>query len=88
MPMTEADLANAPSLLHEMEFMPGVTAQDFRGVQQPTLLIRSDHTIPQMGVWAQELVEAMPDAQAVEVPGSWHGADDATLVQTLADFLD
>lgn len=88
MPMTEADLANAPSLLHEMEFMLGVTAQDFRGVQQPTLLIRSGHTIPQMGVWAQELVEAMPDAQAVEVPGSWHGADDATLVQTLADFLD
>lgn len=87
MPVTDRGLANAPSILHEMEFLPGTSAETFRGLETPTLLMRSDHTAPEMAVWAGELVETMPHARAVELPGQWHGVDDATLVTAIRDFL-
>lgn len=87
MPASERDLANAPSMLHEMEFLPGAGAEAFRGLETPTLLIRSDHAVPEMGVWARELVDVMPHARDLEVPGDWHGVDDATLTATVHDYL-
>lgn len=71
-----------------MEFIPGTTADDFHALAQPTMIIRSDHTIPQMATWADELAAAIPTATAIEVPGSWHGVDDTTLTTTLTSFLN
>lgn len=86
-PATEQDLANAPTMLHELDFLPGTDAERFRGLATPTLLIRSDHTVPEMAQWADELVAVMPHAHAVELPGEWHGVDDTTLSLAVRDFL-
>lgn len=86
-PATDQDLANAPTMLHEMEFLPGTDAERFRGLGTPTLLIRSDHTVPEMAEWGEALVAVMPHASTVELPGEWHGVDDATLTVAIRDFL-
>ncbi|WP_052460303.1 alpha/beta fold hydrolase [Microbacterium gorillae] len=86
-PATDRDLANAPTMLHELEFLPGADASAFAGLANPTLLIRSDHTVPEMAMWAEQLVAVMPNARAVAVPGQWHGVDDATLADVLVGFL-
>ncbi len=85
-PLSEEDLRNAPSLLHELTFLPGTPAQRFAGVQQPTAVIASELTAPEIITWARQLEETMPDAKAVLLPGEWHGVDDATLTRAIADF--
>lgn len=82
-----ADLAYAPTMLHELEFLPRAEVRAFAGVQTPTLLIRSDHTAPEIGQWADELAAVMPNAQVLELPGEWHGVDDATLTAAIRGFL-
>lgn len=84
---SQQDLDNAPTLLHEMTFLPGVSADRFRGLSTPTLLMHSDRTDPRMATWAHQLAEVMPHAQAVALPGQWHGVDDPTLVAAIRDFL-
>lgn len=84
---TDRDLANTPSMLHELSFLPGADSEHFRGLETPTLLMRSDHTVPEMEMWARELVSTMPNARDVELPGEWHGVDDATLANAIGEFL-
>jgi pimeloyl-ACP methyl ester carboxylesterase len=84
---SQQDLDNAPTLLHEMAFLREMSPERFRGLATPTLLMRSDHTVPEMAAWAHQLTEAMPHARPVELPGHWHGVDDATLVTAIREFL-
>lgn len=85
-PLSEEDLSNAPSLLHELTFLPGTPPERFTGIQQRAALIASEATAPEILAWGRQLEEAMPNARAVVLPGEWHGVDDATLTGAIADF--
>lgn len=85
-PVSAEVLRDAPSLLHELTFLPGTPAERFMTVHQPTLLIASDSTAPEIHQWGQQLEAAMPDARRIVLPGEWHGVDDATLTQAISDF--
>lgn len=87
LPAPEAVLKDAPSLLHELTFLPGTPATRFASVSQPTLLIASDATVPEMHVWARELEATLPHAQRAVLPGEWHGVDDATLAESIRAFV-
>lgn len=86
-PPSDETLRDAPSLLHELTFLPGTPAQRFASVQQPTLVIASESTEPDILTWAHELEEAMPNGRAAVFPGEWHGVDDATLTQAIRNFV-
>lgn len=85
-PVSEETLRDAASLLHELTFLPATPAQRFASVSQPTLLITSDSTAPEVHQWGLELETAMPDARLAVLPGVWHGVDDATLTRAITDF--
>ncbi|WP_051215550.1 alpha/beta fold hydrolase [Granulicoccus phenolivorans] len=82
-PVSEEILRDAPSLLHELEFLPGTPARRFASVRQPALFIASETTDPAIIRWGRELAEALPHGESVVVPGEWHGVDDATLTRLI-----
>lgn len=84
-PPSEELLRDAPSLLHELEFLPGTPARRFASVQQPALFIAAETTAPEILVSGRELEEALPNGQFRAVPGEWHGVDDATLVGLISE---
>lgn len=85
-PVSDEILRDAASILHELTFLPGTPAQRFVSVRQPTLLIASDSTAPEIHVWGRQLESAMPHARLAVVPGEWHGVDDVTLTRAVSDF--
>lgn len=87
-PPSEANLKNAPSMLHELTFLPGTAARRFAPVAQPTLIMASSATAPEMYDYAHGLEAAMPHAQVAILPGEWHGVDDATLTSAISRFSD
>lgn len=87
-PLSGEALRDAPSLLHELTFLPGTPAHRFASVQQPTLLIASDSTAPEMHVWAEELKAAIPHSRRVVLPGEWHGVDDFILTEAIREFVN
>ncbi len=86
-PPTEADLANAPAMLHELTFLPGTSADRFSPLRTPTLVMVSDHTAPVLLDSARRLGQAIPGALLRELPGGWHGVDDGLVVATIRDYL-
>lgn len=87
-PPSAETLRDAPSLLHELTFLPGTPAHRFASVRQPTLLIASDSTAPEIHEWGRELETAMPNARFAVLPGQWHGVDDATLTRAIRAFVN
>lgn len=85
-PPSEATLRDAPSLLHELTFLPGTPARRFASVAQPTLIMASSATAPEMHDYANALEAAMPHARVEILPGEWHGVDDATLTRSISRF--
>lgn len=85
-PVSAEALRDAPSLLHELTFLPGTPAERFTAVRQPTLLIASDSTAPEIHKWGQQLESAIPGARLAVLPGEWHGVDDITLTRAISDF--
>lgn len=86
MPPSEEDLRQAPTLLHELTFLPGTPATRFSSVQQPTLVIASAVTAPEMLTFVDDLADALPYGKKAVLPGEWHGVDDATLTRAIVDF--
>jgi len=85
-PLSDADLANAPAMLHELTFLPGTDAARFADLRRPTLLMASQRTAPYLIECARALAEAIPGSQLRLLPGGWHGVDDDTLVAAIHDF--
>lgn len=85
-PLTDEDLSNTRTIVHELEFLPGTPAERFAGVTQPTLLVASDQTAPEIHDYAEALEAALPAATRVVLPGEWHGVDDATLTEAIVAF--
>lgn len=85
-PPAEETLRDASSLLHELTFLPDTPARRFASVSQPTLLMASDSTAPEIYTWGRELEAVIPNARLTVLPGEWHGVDDATLTRVISDF--
>ncbi|WP_156892673.1 alpha/beta fold hydrolase [Corynebacterium sputi] len=85
-PPSEQSLRDAPSILHELTFLPGTPAERFSAIPQPTLLIASDASAGDMGAWGRQLASAMIDARFMVLPGQWHEVDDETLTTVIRDF--
>lgn len=86
-PLTEEDLSNTRTIVHELTFLPGTPASRFARVAQPTLLIASDQTEPVIYEFADALAAALPNATQQILPGEWHGVDDATLTAAIRSFV-
>lgn len=87
-PLTDEDIENASTMLHELRFLPGTTARQFAALRTPALLMASDHTAPNLLGWARELGGALPDVDLRILPGQWHGIADDVIVETIDDFLE
>lgn len=85
-PPTDQDLANTPTMLHELTFLPGTSGEMFAEVQVPTLVVASDQTAPVLLESAKQIVEAMPRATLRILPGHWHGVPQEALVEQIREF--
>lgn len=85
-PLTEEDLDNTRTIVHELTFLPGTPAGRFAGVRQPVLVVTSDHTAPVMHEFASALKAALPRATHRVLPGEWHGVDDTRLTDAIVEF--
>ncbi len=86
-PPSAEDLSNACTIVHGLTFLPGMPATRFATVEAPTLLMASDHTVPEILQWAAEIEGAKPAAVRQVLPGPWHGVDDATLTAAMSSYL-
>lgn len=86
-PLTDEDLRNTRTIVHELTFLPGTSAERFVDVSVPTLLIASDTTDPGMLDDVQHFARTVPAATARVLPGEWHGVDDATLTAAIREFI-
>ncbi len=86
-PLTRGHLDDAPAMMHELAFLPGTTAERFRDVTTPALLLASDHTAPFLLECVHSLAAALPQATEQVLPGQWHGLPVETLVDAVVSFL-
>lgn len=82
-PLTDQDLANTPTMLHELTFLPGTSGGMFADVQVPTLVVASDQTAPVLLDSARQIAEAMPRVTLRILPGHWHGVPQDALVEQI-----
>lgn len=87
-PPTEQELQNTRTIVHELSFLPGTNPERFKTLAVPMLLLASDHTARELIDAARQIADAVPDSQHRELPGEWHGVDDATLTVAIVEFLD
>jgi pimeloyl-ACP methyl ester carboxylesterase len=86
-PLTQGHLDDAPAMLHELAFLPGTSADRFRAVEAPTLVLASDHTSPFLLEGVHALAAALPHATEGILPGQWHGLPVDTVVSAITTFL-
>lgn len=85
--LTPEDLANTRTIVHELTFLPGTSAERFAALQTPVLILASDHTAPEILEWADQLAVTMTAATCQVLPGEWYGLDDATLTKAVRDYI-
>lgn len=88
MPLPSAeDLENTRTIVHELTFLPGTSAERFAELPIPTLVIASNATDPGMLEGAELLAATAPSVTTQIVPGEWHGVDDDTLATAIHEFV-
>lgn len=96
-PEAVADMRQAPfwpaleavahTLVYDLTIAEETTLDLARDVAVPTLVIDSEGSTGDLPAWAAALVEALPDARHVSLPGAWHDVPPDVLAPALADFL-
>ncbi|MGO1255943.1 MAG: alpha/beta fold hydrolase [Microbacterium gubbeenense] len=86
-PPSGEDLENTRTIVHELTFLPGTTAERFADLRIPTLVIASDATDPGMLEGVELLAATAPSVTAQILPGEWHGVDDDTLATAIHEFV-
>ncbi|MGO1173241.1 MAG: alpha/beta fold hydrolase [Actinomycetaceae bacterium] len=87
-PPTAEDLENTRTIVHELTFLPGTSAERFAGITTPTLVVASDATDPGMLDGVKHLADTVPAVTTTIVPGEWHGVDDELLATTIHEYVD
>ncbi|GIF73238.1 alpha/beta fold hydrolase [Asanoa siamensis] len=79
-------IAVAPTLVYDCLLGDHTSLDLIARVRTPTLVIDSEGTTGPLPDWAVTIVGALPDGHHRSLPGSWHGVDDADLVDALSRF--
>ncbi|MBJ2121668.1 hypothetical protein I6N91_11835 [Arthrobacter sp. MSA 4-2] len=86
-----AMLATAPSLAADTEALAWTQSAPrtelWGGIEQPTLIILGDETLPIMPPAAEEIFAAIPNARMEIIEASGHGWESAVMAETLSSFL-
>jgi hypothetical protein len=72
-PLWPALKATAHTLVYE-SFIPGSLPPDrLAAITTPALVVASQRSTGQLRDWAQAVADALPNAAARFLPGTWHG---------------
>jgi pimeloyl-ACP methyl ester carboxylesterase len=79
--------ATAHTLVYE-SFIPGSMPPDrLAAISTPALVLGSEGSNDQLRDWARGVAEALPDASARFLPGTWHGISAEHLAPALTEFF-
>src|SRR6266568_3649664 len=80
-------VATAHTLVYD-SLIPGTMPPDrLAAITTPALVAGSKGSPGQLRNWAQRVAEALPDASARFLPGTWHGVSAEHLAPALAEFF-
>jgi pimeloyl-ACP methyl ester carboxylesterase len=86
-PLWPALEATAHTLVYE-SFIPGTMPPDrLAAITTPALVVGSKGSPDQLRNWVRGVAEALPDASARVLPGTWHGVSAEHLAPALAEFF-
>jgi pimeloyl-ACP methyl ester carboxylesterase len=86
-PLWPALEATAHTLVYE-SFIPGTMPPDrLAAITTPALVVGSKGSPDQLRNWVRGVAEALPDASARFLPGTWHGVSAEHLAPALAEFF-
>ena len=86
-PLWPALEATAHTLVYD-SLIPGTMPPDrLAAITTPALVAGSKGSPDQLRNWAQGVAEALPDASARFLPGTWHGVSAEHLAPALAEFF-
>lgn len=86
-PLTPAQVAAVPTIMHELMMLTEIDPQSLAGSNSPTLLLRSDHTAPFLVDSAERIHRAVPSSECKVLAGHWHGVADELIVDECIRFL-
>ena len=86
-PLWPALEATAHTLVYD-SLIPGSLPPDrLAAISTPALVVASEGSDDRLRNWAQGVAEALPDASARFLPGTWHGVDAEHLAPALTEFF-
>ncbi len=86
-PLWPALEATAHTLIYD-SLIPGSLPPDrLAAISTPALVVASEGSDDRLRNWAQGVAEALPDASARFLPGTWHGVDAVHLAPALTQFF-
>lgn len=86
-PLWPALEATAHTLVYE-SLIPGSLPPDrLAAIRTPTLVLASEGSDERLRSWARGVAEALPDAAARFLPGTWHGISADQLAPALTEFF-
>jgi pimeloyl-ACP methyl ester carboxylesterase len=86
-PLWPALEATAHTLVYE-SFIPGtMPPARLAEITTPALVVASESSGDQLRNWARGVAEALPNASARFLPGTWHGVSAEHLAPALAEFF-
>jgi len=86
-PLWPALEATAHTLIYD-SLIPGSLPPDrLAAISTPALVVASEGSDDRLRNWAQGVAEALPNASARFLPGTWHGVDAEHLAPALTQFF-
>jgi len=86
-PLWPALEATAHTLIYD-SLIPGSLPPDrLAAISIPALVVASEGSDDRLRNWAQGVAEALPNASARFLPGTWHGVDAEHLAPALTEFF-
>ncbi|SDU77723.1 alpha/beta fold hydrolase [Jiangella alkaliphila] len=80
-------VALAPTLLYDAELTATMTAELLAAVETPVLVLGSGGSDDYLRGAARDVASRLPAGEHRELPGDWHGVDDAVLAAQLTGWF-
>lgn len=85
-PIWPALEATAHTLIYDSLITGSMPPDRLAAITTPTLVLGSQSSDDQLRTWVREVAEALPNASARFLPGTWHGVSAEHLAPALTDF--
>jgi pimeloyl-ACP methyl ester carboxylesterase len=86
-PLWPALEATAHTLVHDSLITGSMPPGRLAAITTPALVVASDGSNEQLRTWARGVAEALPNATARFLPGTWHGVPAEHLAPALTEFF-